>query len=432
MTSPPSGKLIWALLLCMAAGATGASDGEGPEEDTPWTLHPAQIERRRERYGDPLEKASRGIPRFLFEDSDEDGEAERKNDVSWVEGIYLPLRDPSLVPSETCRNDVDAILKVLESPILSAIINSNNRFWNWFLVDSWGKTGDGILDGNLLLWGMPGECTMLYVKESLPLWNVNTSFSGRYCLVHTESLHDEGNDTLMAGPATRVGASMTATSFPSIFQFGTCIPSSCTSEDMMASLNVTMHIGGKKPSYVDCLEDKELDGGDIAYIVVLSVLGALMLGGALADWLIGEKQELREGHLRFLLVFSVSSNLKKIFQINNKQSPSVITCLQGMRVLSMAWILWGHSFGVKMGISKNLIGAHRLTSKVIDQTYVNATYSVDTFFFMSGLLVVYGVMREQQRSGKVNWILFYIHRIIRLVCFILFFFLPMPTSCYYY
>ncbi|XP_063598104.1 nose resistant to fluoxetine protein 6-like [Penaeus indicus] len=415
MTWPTSGKLIWAVLLCMAVGATGVSGGEGPEEDAPWTLHPAQIKRRLERYGDPMKKASRGIPRFLVEDSDEDGEAEKKNDVSWIEGIYLPLRDPSLVPSETCRNDVDAILKVLESPILSWIINSEMRFWNLFLVDSWGKTGDGILDGNFLLWGMPPECTMLYVSEYLPSWDVNTTFSGRYCLVYTESLFAEENEPLIDGPATRVGASMTNSGFPSFFQFGTCIPSSCTAEDMMASLNVTMHAGGKKPRYVDCFEGKKLDGGDIAYIVVLSVLGALMVGGALADWLIGEKQELREGPLRFLLVFSVSSNLKKIFQINDKQSPSVITCLHGMRVLSMTWILWGHALGVKLAVAKNVIGALRLTSKVIDQTYVNATYSVDTFFFISGLLVVYGVLREQQRSGKVNWILFYVHRIIRLL-----------------
>ncbi|XP_037801143.1 nose resistant to fluoxetine protein 6-like [Penaeus monodon] len=34
---------------------------------------------------------------------------------------------------------------------------------------------------------------------------------------------------------------------------------------------------------------------------------------------------------------------------------------------------------------------------------------------MSGLLVVYGVLREQQRSGRVNWILYYVHRIVRLL-----------------
>lgn len=427
MPRPPSRKLLWVALLCLIVGAMGVRaragtaeerEEEEEEEDTLWTLHASQVKSRLERYGDPREKASRGLPRFLFEDSDESDEAEqKKNDVSWIEGIYLPLRNSSLVPSETCRNDVDAILKVLESNALAAIINSQGRFWNAFLVDSWGKTGDGILDGNFVLWGMPPECTMLEVDEHFGWpWNVNTTFSGRYCLVYTQSLEDDNNTPLEA-PAARVGPAMAGSSaVPSFFQFGTCIPSSCTSEDMMASLEATMRKGGKRPRHVDCLEEKELDGGDIAYIVVLSILGALMLGGAFADWLIGENQELREGPLRFLLVFSVSSNLKKIFQINNKPSPSVISCLQGMRVLSMTWIVWGHAAGVKFSVTKNSIGQYRLlTSKVIDQTLVNATYSVDTFFFMSGLLVVYGVMREQQRSGRVNWILYYIHRIIRLL-----------------
>ncbi|ROT68441.1 hypothetical protein C7M84_013403 [Penaeus vannamei] len=253
-----------------------------------------------------------------------------KNDVSWIEGIYLPLRNSSLVPSETCRNDVDAILKVLESNALAAIINSQGRFWNAFLVDSWGKTGDGILDGNFVLWGMPPECTMLEVDEHFGWpWNVNTTFSGRYCLVYTQSLED-GNTPLEA-PAARVGPAMAAAARSFLLPVRDLHSSSCTSEDMMASLEATMRKGGKRPRHVDCLEEKELDGGDIAYIVVLSILGALMLGGAFADWLIGENQELREGPLRFLLVFSVSSNLKKIFQINNKPSPSVISCLQGMR-----------------------------------------------------------------------------------------------------
>nr|XP_027223930.1 uncharacterized protein LOC113816112 [Penaeus vannamei] len=260
---------------------------------------------------------------------------------------------------------------------------------------------------------MPPECTMLEVDEHFGWpWNVNTTFSGRYCLVYTQSLED-GNTPLEA-PAARVGPAMAAAARSFLLPVRDLHSSSCTSEDMMASLEATMRKGGKRPRHVDCLEEKELDGGDIAYIVVLSILGALMLGGAFADWLIGENQELREGPLRFLLVFSVSSNLKKIFQINNKPSPSVISCLQGMRVLSMTWIVWGHAAGVKFSVTKNSIGQYRLlTSKVIDQTLVNATYSVDTFFFMSGLLVVYGVMREQQRSGRVNWILYYIHRIIR-------------------
>jgi len=48
------------------------------------------------------------------------------------------------------------------------------------------------------------------------------------------------------------------------------------------------------------------------------------------------------------------------------------------------------------------------------QAIVNATYSVDTFFFLSGLLVSYLGCRHMQKSdGKINLSKFYFHRYLR-------------------
>ncbi|MPC74950.1 hypothetical protein E2C01_069333 [Portunus trituberculatus] len=44
---------------------------------------------------------------------------------------------------------------------------------------------------------------------------------------------------------------------------------------------------------------------------------------------------------------------------------------------------------------------------------MNASYSVDTFLFMSGLLVAYTVLLEKDKARGVNWIMYYIHRFIR-------------------
>ena len=45
----------------------------------------------------------------------------------------------------------------------------------------------------------------------------------------------------------------------------------------------------------------------------------------------------------------------------------------------------------------------------------NATVSVDTFFFLSGLLVAYILLRDLKRSkGRFNPVLYYLHRFIRL------------------
>lgn len=48
------------------------------------------------------------------------------------------------------------------------------------------------------------------------------------------------------------------------------------------------------------------------------------------------------------------------------------------------------------------------------QMVVNATFSVDTFFYLSGFLVAYIGMKELlRREGKMNVLLMYISRYIR-------------------
>lgn len=41
--------------------------------------------------------------------------------------------------------------------------------------------------------------------------------------------------------------------------------------------------------------------------------------------------------------------------------------------------------------------------------------AVDTFFLLSGLLVMYGLTKEYKRIKRINWSLYYIHRLIRWV-----------------
>jgi peptidoglycan/LPS O-acetylase OafA/YrhL len=48
------------------------------------------------------------------------------------------------------------------------------------------------------------------------------------------------------------------------------------------------------------------------------------------------------------------------------------------------------------------------------QAVLNGFPSVDTFFILSGVLVSYLLLKELDKTkGRVNWIMFYVHRYLR-------------------
>ncbi|XP_071103158.1 O-acyltransferase like protein-like [Haliotis cracherodii] len=118
---------------------------------------------------------------------------------------------------------------------------------------------------------------------------------------------------------------------------------------------------------------------------------------------------------RVLLCFSAVSNGEKILSV--KRSPGSLTCLNGIRVLSMGWVILGHTFLTLMPNAENPKIFGRLTQSFSFQIITNATLSVDSFFLLSGLLVTYLFLKETEKAGGLkvkHMILYYVHRYLRL------------------
>ncbi|XP_028392822.1 nose resistant to fluoxetine protein 6-like [Dendronephthya gigantea] len=119
--------------------------------------------------------------------------------------------------------------------------------------------------------------------------------------------------------------------------------------------------------------------------------------------------------LDFLRCFSLVRNTTKIFSTN--VPPKVITSINGLRVISMFWVILGHTFLFMLTsyIMANPVDLVEDTSKFSMMVIMNGYFCVDTFFFLSGLLVSYTCFRKLEKSeGKFNWFLFYFHRYVRL------------------
>ncbi len=66
---------------------------------------------------------------------------------------------------------------------------------------------------------------------------------------------------------------------------------------------------------------------------------------------------------RLLLCFSAVSNGEKILSVKN--TPGSLTCLNGIRVLSMGWVILGHTFSFLVAVAGIAAQFHSLVPKGI-------------------------------------------------------------------
>ena len=132
--------------------------------------------------------------------------------------------------------------------------------------------------------------------------------------------------------------------------------------------------------------------------------------------------------LRIITSFSLLRNTRAIF--STRVPPGAITSINGIRFISMTWVILGHYyvFGKVWSRPDNIIQMFGIFNRFTFLPVANAYFSVDTFFLLSGLLVSYLTLRKISKGMRLGWkqiLLMYVHRYIRLtptlVIIILFF-----------
>eukprot|EP00111_Clytia_hemisphaerica_P007343 TCONS_00021359-protein len=117
---------------------------------------------------------------------------------------------------------------------------------------------------------------------------------------------------------------------------------------------------------------------------------------------------------KFFIAFAIHKNLATL--LNAKPPKGTIKNLNGIRVITITWIIIGHIYQnlFKLPIDNGL-DAKKVLNRYTMQTITNAHVSVDTFFLLSGLLVGYLTLKQMDKTkGKINIPMFYLHRFLRL------------------
>ncbi|KAK7095323.1 nose resistant to fluoxetine protein 6-like isoform X2 [Littorina saxatilis] len=314
--------------------------------------------------------------------------------------------------------------------------------WAMQMLDAMGKPSPGITEGNIMWPGGYKQCLKVRANTSVPL---HPHFSGQYCTLRV----------LLGGVAGGASA------IPVQLGIGICAPDSCSSMDLtvlinsvLASFNATQQLLKTASVYADCVEVKSsLDTKAIVAVVICSIFLFFIVVGTAIDILLVQLPKWRmedkthsstngysDGYgdqgerlpllvnpdavvktpkigisTKIFLAFSVYTNGSKL--LSTKQTSSSLTCIHGIRFLSMTWVVLGHAFIFPITAGGMNTGPYlqEVIKRWSFQAILNATVSVDTFFVLSGLLVAYLSLKEMKKnSGKINWFMFFFHRFWRL------------------
>ncbi|XP_018572754.1 nose resistant to fluoxetine protein 6-like isoform X2 [Anoplophora glabripennis] len=239
-----------------------------------------------------------------------------------------------------------------------------------------------------------------------------------------------------------------------ILHFGLCLPLKCTDEDVKRTMEETSKSSQKITVKVEAVKSEHNRynmWGDRTFIilcVVTSIVVVLLVIATLFDLYLGHQKKRNKNshfstkldmsmpdiktkngkcslyvvnnnnevcingddHLQsqinigmilkeVLLSFSLKANLKSI--CDQTVGSDTIPVLHGLKAISMAWVILGHTCIIAFKYSDNMEYRKVVEKEFMFQTISNGTFSVDTFFFTSGLLVSFLYFRSNAK-GKLD------------------------------
>eukprot|EP01105_Mastigella_eilhardi_P025550 TRINITY_DN698_c0_g1_i1.p1 TRINITY_DN698_c0_g1~~TRINITY_DN698_c0_g1_i1.p1 ORF type:complete len:714 (-),score=168.81 TRINITY_DN698_c0_g1_i1:77-2107(-) len=245
---------------------------------------------------------------------------------------------------------------------------------------------------------------------------------------------------------------------PLNLRWGLCLPMNCTNDDIPTVFPIVLSLLGETKlvnrvekisgHFSDDIKWKGWTGGAIftvfllCFLAFLAVVSTFVMRGYYW-WLEKKKQQaLDEGSdvfsiqndgdntlaakskpaalplwAKFVNCFCITRNTNSL--LAPVASDDFISALDGMRFISMCWVLLGHTLMFGFGVGGFGNAVYILRNVIKRWTFMliwNADFSVDSFFFMSGLVVAWKLYPClcKSRPTPISAVLYVVLRYIRL------------------
>ncbi|KAJ8919034.1 hypothetical protein NQ315_016940 [Exocentrus adspersus] len=357
--------------------------------------------------------------------------------------------------SEGCQKDVDTYLQGL----------ARAENWALKMDDASGRYSTGWFWGNIYWTGSRSLCEHITPKKQIIINSQNRSRSARAAAVSLKPHSPSAPLGYNSGPVVyttapfplgffmlRLHLNSSFTTEERILHVGLCLPYKCSDEDVKKMMEETSKSSTKITVQVEAVKSEHNRfniWGDRTFIilcVVTSIVVVLLIMGTLFDLYLDHlKKKAKNSHFstkldmtmpdvktkngkcslyvvnnnaevcsddhlqsqiniglilrETLLSFSLKTNFQTI--CDQTVGSDTIPVIHGLKSISMAWVILGHTCIVAFKYSDNMEYRKVVEKEFMFQTISNGTFSVDTFFFTSGLLVSFLYFRSNAK-GKLD------------------------------
>uniref|UniRef100_A0A1I7UWQ8 NRF domain-containing protein n=1 Tax=Caenorhabditis tropicalis TaxID=1561998 RepID=A0A1I7UWQ8_9PELO len=249
------------------------------------------------------------------------------------------------------------------------------------------------------------------------LLELQTTFEGNY--QECERISGIKYDTNYCYMALRPKFKNPFSSLP--FRSAVCMPRSCKHRELPILYN---QLGSKLFTarlalcvHRDVEKDTAFWGFTVFMIVMVSIAVLATSIDYLRETVYGKPIDGKENIvLKLLLAFSFWTNAGQVLSVK-EQKPGFIKSLDCIRAFSMSWVVAGHSL-MYFEFGETLLPLGNVGKHLWNHLFLNAVFSVDTFFLLSGVVVAYLFFKQRPKPHQIKspltWILFYLHRYLRL------------------